>query len=182
MTSRPASGRVERTRGSGRPVLGLDLAGSPGRATGACVLFGPRRLTASVVLDDAQLLGLVDRVRPSLAVIDAPLSLPLGRASLDDRSGPHFRECDRELRRLGIRFFPLTLGPMRMLTDRGMRLAEAIRRAGIEVLEGYPGGSQDLLGIPRKRAGVAALQRRLASRGLGGDIVNYHRLKSVACS
>ncbi len=170
MSPRPRSRRPERARASGRPVLGLDLAGSPVRATGACVLFGVRRLTASVVFDDAQVLGLVDRVRPALVVIDAPLSLPLGRATLDDRSGPHFRECDRELRRLGIRFFPLTLGPMRMLTDRGMRLAEAIRRTGAEVLEGYPGGSQDLLGIPRKQAGVTALQRRLASRGLGGDL------------
>ena len=151
-------------------MLGLDLAGSPARATGACVLFGARRLAASVVHDDAEVLGLVDRVRPTLAVIDAPLSLPLGRASLDDRSGPHFRECDRELRRLGIRFFPLTLGPMRMLTSRGIRLAGAIRRTGVEVLEGYPGGSQDLLGIPRKQAGVAALQRRLVSLGLGGDL------------
>lgn len=57
-----------------------------------------------------------------------------------------------------------------MLTDGRMRLAVTLRQRRIEVLEGYPGGSQDLLGTPRKRAGVAALQRHLVSLGLGGDL------------
>jgi uncharacterized protein len=151
-------------------VVGLDLAGSPLRATGRCVYRGPRTLTASVLGDDASIEASVRAARPDLVVIDAPLSLPRGRRTIEDRSGPHFRECDRELRRLGVRFFPLTLGPMRMLTVRGMRLRARFESLGLRVLEGYPGGAQDLLEIPRKQAGVRALQTRLRRRGLGGDL------------
>jgi uncharacterized protein len=157
-------------RSRGRTVVGLDLAGAPHRATGCCVLRTRRSLDVCVLGTDRAIEELVRRTEPALVVIDAPLSLPRGRASIEDRTGPHFRECDRELRRLGIRFFPLTLGPMRMLTVRGMRIAGRLRRSGFRVLEGYPGGSQDVLGIPRKGAGVAALQARLRREGFGGPL------------
>ncbi len=71
---------------------------------------------------------------------------------------------------MGIRFFPLTLGPMRMLTERGMRLAAILRSRGLKVEEGYPGGAQDILGILRKQGGAAALQRALQGIGLRGDV------------
>lgn len=108
--------------------------------------------------------------RPDLIVIDAPLSLPRGRATIEDRSGPHLRACDRELLRRRIRFFPLTLGPMRMLTVRGMSLAQEFRAAGYEVVEGYPGASQDLLHIPRKQRGLPGVRRGLVALGLRGDL------------
>ena len=134
------------------------------------MLTGPRRLRAAVLHSDREILEFVRSVRPDLVVIDAPLSLPRGRRTIEDRSGPHLRACDRELLRRKVPFFPLTLGPMRMLTVRGMRLAKALSRRGIPVLEGYPGGSQDLLGWPRKKAGTLVLQRRLQREGLGGDL------------
>jgi len=151
-------------------VLGIDLAGSPNRDSGVCVLEGPRRLRARVLHSDAELRHLVRSLRPDLVVIDAPLSLPRGRRTIEDRSGPHLRECDRTLLRLRLPFFPITLGPMRMLTVRGMRLARYAARDGTAVVEGYPGGAQDLWGIPRKKAGVARLQRGLRAIGLGGDL------------
>jgi len=152
----------------GRRVAGIDLAGSPRRPTGYALLRGLRQISARVLSDDTSILEAVEVDAPNLAVIDAPLSLPRGRATIDDRSGPHLRECDRELLRRGIRFFPLTLGPMRMLTTRGLELRHALEARGIPVLEGYPGGSQDVLGIPRKQAGTDVLQRALLRRGLGG--------------
>ena len=151
-------------------VVGLDLAGSPNRATGCCILRGPRSAKVSVLGDDRSIEAAVVDADPDLVVIDAPLSLPRGRRTIQDRSGPHFRECDRALRRLGIRFFPLTLGPMRMLTVRGMRLRARLESLGLRVVEGYPGGAQDLLGIPRKQAGVRRLQNRLLRLGLGGEV------------
>ncbi|MGI0070630.1 MAG: DUF429 domain-containing protein [Thermoplasmata archaeon] len=151
------------------PVLGLDLAGSPKRSTGCCVLSRDNA-RVRVVNTDAEIRALVDEVRPALIVIDAPLSLPRGRRTIEDRTGPHLRACDRELLRRRIRFFPLTLGPMRMLTERGMRLAAEFREQGIEVEEGYPGASQDLLRIPRKQAGLPALRRGLLRLGVKGDL------------
>ena len=156
------------TDSSGLGAVGIGLAGSPARSTGFCYLRSARRLRAEVLHDDEEILAATESARPALVVIDAPLSLPRGRASIEDRSGPHLRACDRELLRLGIRFFPLTLGPMRMLTVRGMRLERALSRRGYRVLEGYPGGSQDLLGLPRKQVGVPLLQRALLRAGISG--------------
>lgn len=157
-------------RGSFR-VAGVDLAGSPHRSTGYCVLDGPRTISARVLGDDRSIREAIVSDQPALVVIDAPLSLPRGRRSIEDRSGPHLRACDRELTRLGIRFFPVTLGPMRMLTARGLRLSSFLTRRGFAVLEGYPGGSQDRLGLPRKKAGAPRLQRALVHHGLGGVLL-----------
>jgi uncharacterized protein len=169
-TVSPPRMTLKRKRPSTPLVLGLDLAGSPHRSTGCCLLDGQGRARTSIAHSDQEVieLGAVSGVR--LVTIDAPLSLPRGRLTIEDRSGPHFRECDRELRRLGVRFFPLTLGPMRMLTVRGMRLATEFRRRGLRTVEGYPGGAQDLLGIPRKSAGISRLQTALRELGITGDL------------
>jgi len=150
--------------------VGIDLAGSPKRDTGVCDLAGPRRFVAMVLHTDQEIVEFVVGSRPGLVVIDAPLSLPRGRRTIEDRSGPHLRECDRELLRRRLPFFPITLGPMRMLTVRGMTLASELGRRGFTVLEGYPGGAQDILAIPRKNTGVARLQRGLRSLGLTGEL------------
>jgi hypothetical protein len=134
------------------------------------VFSNPSHFSVSVLKEDASILRAVRAARPDLVLIDAPLSLPRGRRTIDDRFGPHLRECDRELRRLGVRFFPLTLGPMRMLTARGMRLATRLGKLGIPTREGYPGGAQDLLGLPRKQLGVRTLQARLRREGLRGEL------------
>jgi uncharacterized protein len=118
--------------------------------------------------------------------IDAPLSIPRGRRTIEDRSGPHLRAADRELQRLGIRFFPITLGAMRALTVRGMRLATELRSSGLTVFESYPGAAQDLLGLPRKQEGLAPLRRGLAGLGIGGDLrrtdLNHDELDAVTCA
>ncbi|HET6459454.1 MAG TPA: DUF429 domain-containing protein [Syntrophales bacterium] len=149
-------------------VTGVDLAGSPGRATGVCILRG---LTAQtyIVLTDEEIMDLIFQSRPDLVPIDAPLTLPAHRHTIHDRSGSHFRECDLALRKRGIRFFPVTLGPMRMLTERGMALKKIIETGGFRVIECYPGAAQDVWGIPRQRrdrAGLAKGLRKLDIKGL----------------
>ena len=98
-----------------------------------------------------------------------PLSLPNGRLTIHDRSGEHLRECDRALLSLGIRFFPVTLGPMRMLTERGLALKATLSTMGYQAVECYPGAAQDLWGIPRQhrdRLGLLSGLRKLGVRGL----------------
>jgi len=148
-------------------VLGLDLAGSPRRPTGFCVL---RALEAEtrLLFGDAEIIEAAARVRPGLIVIDAPLNLPPGRKSFEDRNGEHYRPCDRELRARGIPFFPITLGPMRALTLRGIALKRRLERRGFRVLEMYPGGAQDVWGIPRAKRDAAGLFRGLERLGLRG--------------
>lgn len=135
---------------------------------------------------DAEIVESTVRARPRLVAIDAPLSLPRGRTDLDDRTGPHFRACDRRLRELGIPFFPITLGPMRMLTRRGIRIRSALEESGLHVLESYPGGVQDLLHWPRKGEGVERLRRALVRFGFRGDVqhrsITHDELDAIACA
>lgn len=149
-------------------VVGIDLAGSPKRPTGICVL---RNLIAEthVLFSDEDILGSVKEARPTLVSIDAPLSLPNGRRTVHDRSREHLRECDGELLRRGIRFFPITLGPMRMLTERGLALKKRLAAMGHQAVECHPGAAQDLWGIPRQhkdRLGLLNGLRKLGLRGL----------------
>jgi uncharacterized protein len=148
-------------------IVGIDLAGSSRRPTGVCILHGMEAHT-HLAYRDEEILSAVDQAKPDLVPIDAPLSLPNGRKTIHDRSGEHLRECDRELQRRSIRFFPLTLGPMRMLTERGLMLRMKIETRGYRVVECYPGAAQDVWGIPRQHRDLKGLLRGLKELGVRG--------------
>lgn len=63
-------------------VAGLDLAGSPKRDTGVCILGslnspGGRAVAKTAILhDDVEILDFVSLHRPDMVAIDAPLFLP----------------------------------------------------------------------------------------------------------
>jgi len=149
-------------------VVGIDLAGSPKRNTGICTLRGMTITRYATVNIDKEILDFVEAVRPALVSIDAPLNLPPGRKTIEDRNGEHFRPCDRELLKRGIRFFPITLGPMRSLTVRGISLKKKLVRRGYKVIEMYPGAAQDVWKIARKQDGLPKLRRGLEKLGLKG--------------
>ncbi len=148
-------------------VVGIDLAGSVRRPTGVCVLRGSR-VETYIGFTDEEILQSIYQAKPDLVTIDAPLSLPDGRKTIHDRSGEHFRDCDRELLRRGIRFFPITLGPMRMLTERGIALKTKIEEMGYRTVECFPGGAQDVWGIPRQHKDIAGLRVGLVRLGVKG--------------
>ncbi|MEM3384812.1 MAG: DUF429 domain-containing protein [Nitrososphaeria archaeon] len=149
-------------------VVGLDLSGSIRKGSGICLLHDCNVKTF-ILFSDEEILEKITTFDARLVAIDAPLSLPKGRKNLDDRSGPHLRECDRELLRRRIRFFPLTLGPMRKLTERGIKLKEVLKEKGYEVIEVYPGGAQDIWGVPRKNKNLEGLRKNLGNIGLNGN-------------
>ncbi len=155
-------------------VVGVDLAGSPKRNTGICLLKGMTVTICSTVHHDEEILSFVERARPDLVAIDAPLNLPPGRKSLEERNGEHFRPCDRELLRRGIRFFPITLGPMRALTMRGIMLKDILLQRGFTAIEIYPGAAQDIWKITRKQGGLSKLRRGLEKLGLKGLAKNMN--------
>jgi predicted nuclease with RNAse H fold len=165
--------------------IGIDLAGSPKRPTGLCLLNGKRARTA-VAFSDEDVLEFIEGAAPTNVGLDAPLFLPAGRCCLrNDCTCPrtiHFRECDLELRRRGIRFFPITLGPMRQLTMRGIALAEMLQKMGHTTLEAYPGAAQDLWRIPRQKD-VAGLRRGLGCLvTLPARTISCHELDAVTCA
>ena len=164
-------------------VVGLDLAGVESRPTGFCMLADMKAET-SLIYTDKEILGKIKESRPSVVAIDAPLSLPPGRKSLEERTSVHLRECDRELLKRGIKFFPVTLGPMRTLTKRGINLRFILEAEGLVVIEAYPGGAQDVLGIPRKQKGLEKLKAGLESLGIKGlkSQMSDHELDAVTCA
>jgi predicted nuclease with RNAse H fold len=168
-------------------VVGIDLAGSHKRPTGFCFLER-NRAEVSVLHTDEEILRAVGKGVHAVAV-DAPLSLPRGRCCLRDdcpcAGKAHFRACDLELRAMKIKFFPITLGPMRQLTVRGLRLKESLERKGIEVFETYPGAAQDIWGVPRQKD-PAGLKRGLARFKVKGNWqrpeVSKDELDALTCA
>jgi len=164
-------------------IVGLDLAGVETRPTGLCLL---RQMTAqtSLVYTDTEIINMIQRCRPDIVAIDAPLSLPPGRKSIEEKTPTHLRECDKELLKRRIRFFPVTLGPMRRLTTRGIALRETLQAQGFKVIEVYPGGAQDILHIPRKQQGLAPLKGGLEKLGIEGltEDLSDHELDAVTCA
>jgi predicted nuclease with RNAse H fold len=164
-------------------VVGLDLAGVENRPSGFCVLKNMRAETCLVYTDE-EMLKRIGKSRPRIVAIDAPLSLPTGRESIEQRMNVHLRECDKELLRRRIKFFPITLGPMRKLTNRGINLRRILEKEHFRVIEVYPGGAQDILGISRKQLGLERLRiglKKLGVRGLNNKMSD-HELDAVTCA
>jgi len=149
-------------------VVGIDLAGSPKRDTGICTLKKDNVTFCTTLHTDQEIIDFLEKENPALIAIDAPLNLPPGRRSMKDKNGEHFRPCDRELLRRGIRFFPITLGPMRLLTERGIRLKRFLTRRGYSVIEVYPGAAQDIWHTGRKQDGLSKLRKGLEKLGVNG--------------
>jgi len=164
--------------------LGVDLAGSEKQKTGICLLNERLEAKTWIVYPDKDLIRKIQEFQRKVKIIaiDAPLSLPRGRKNMDHRDSHHFRECDLELRRLGIKFFPITLGPMRQLTKRGIALKKMLEKK-FQVIETYPGGSADLLGVPRSK-NAKGLVRRLQRMGvkIEGKNLSRDELDAILCA
>nr|WP_319374309.1 DUF429 domain-containing protein [uncultured Methanobacterium sp.] len=114
-------------------IMGIDLAGKVDNPTGICILNVDEskgyEIDMGTLYTDEEILEKINRVQPSLIVIDAPLSLPKGRCCLEKECecavGGHFRQSEREIRRYGS-VLPLTFTGMKMLTLRGVGLARAL--------------------------------------------------------
>ncbi|RJP17637.1 MAG: DUF429 domain-containing protein [Candidatus Abyssobacteria bacterium SURF_5] len=168
-------------------ILGIDLAASPRRPTGICLLTGGKAVARVLYSDDDILAAAVPGIR--LIVVDAPLSLPEGRCCLKSEcacaaSGKHFRRCDLEVRNLGIRILPLTIGPMRRLTERGMMLKQEFSRSGFEVIETFPHAAQTIWRIKRTQVqkGIRSFLKGAGIALEGVESLSLDELDAVTCA
>jgi len=134
-------------------IMGIDLAGKEENPTGICILKMNGKISLHTLYDDGEILEKISQDKPSLIVVDAPLSLPKGRCCLEKECecavGGHFRQSEREIRRYGP-VLPLTFTGMKMLTMRGVGLAEAMGRAfkgRCQLKETHPRTVQKILGF-----------------------------------
>jgi uncharacterized protein len=178
------------TRTSAPVTIGIDLRSGPRYPTGIATMTADFRCEQiSVVRTDEQILEQVAASRPRVIAIDAPLALPEGRccARTDCQCASLgiMREVDRACAAAGYRPFPTLLPSMVRMTLRGIALRETLEREGYEVIEVYPGMSQDVMNIPRKRGGVDGLRRGLKRAGVGGlprRRISHDELDAVTCA
>ena len=86
--------------------------------------------------------------------------------------------------KMGIKLFPITLGPMRKLTVRGIHFKSILEAKSFALIEAYPSGAQDVLGIPRKQRGLEELKAGLEKLGILGlnSQMSVHELDAVTCA
>jgi predicted nuclease with RNAse H fold len=148
-------------------TVGIDLAASPeygakryGRV-GLAALDARLRVVelAAGPFTDDNIAAFAERHRPAVVAIDSPLSLPADGI---------LRPVDRELIRRRLRPYPPLLPSMAAMTRRGCALRAALSERGCDVIEVFPGAAQDVLGIPRKKAGLYELAAGLQRLGIAG--------------
>ncbi len=158
-----------KTKGTSPLVVGIDLTGSEARPSGVCILDGTKAYMSLLKTDD-EIIEKTLEANPACVSIDSPLSLPTGRDCADDtckcRQFGIMRECERILKRRGINVYPCLIPSMQKLTLRGMRMTKAFEDKGLQVIESYPGAAQDIMGFPRKRTDLKALEVDLMNMGI----------------
>lgn len=168
---------------TGLIVIGVDLASFETKPTGICVLKD-NFVKVLTVYRNEEIIYIISLEKPEVVAIDAPLSLPKGK-TLDSKYC--IRVCDRELIKMGIKFFPLNFKWMKNLTERGIKLRRILLDTGFKVIETYPGGAQQILGLPRVKRGKETLRLKLKEMfNLMGDIeyenLTPHELDAITCA
>lgn len=155
---------------SNKVFIGIDIVSSEDRESGYCILKGNKSETFRIKTDE-EMIRIAQNSGATLISIDSPLSIPEGRKTyFDDDPGRDqygiMRICERILKKRGVNVYPCLIPSMQKLTRRGIRLATKFRNLGIPVIESYPGAAQDILAIPRKRAGLNYLADALVEFGI----------------
>lgn len=159
-------------------IVGIDLTGSELKPSGWAV-FENGLMETKRLRTDKELIDYTIRKNPIVISIDAPLTLPLGRISVFD-SDPGRKQfgitrlCERLLLKRGIRSYPPLIKSMQKLTLRGITLASQFKQLGYNVIETFPGGCQDILGLTRKQKGLPELLNGLGVLGVNGE---FHEKK-----
>jgi len=133
-----------------RSLISIDLAGSENNKSGLAFFHKKEKnkIITKTVFKDLEILKHAKAFR--YCFIDAPLSLPKGRKSINEKNENHFRYCDILLRKMKIKFFPITINGMRKLTERGIKIKNVLEKMNIACYEIFPGASYDILKIKRK--------------------------------
>jgi len=160
---------------------GIDLAGSERRITGIAFLNENLEVFTKSLYSNEEILNEIEKYKPTIIAIDAPLSLPKGRRDIEERNEHHYRKCDVELRKYKIRFFPITLGPMRMLTKRGIFLKNILEEKGYRVIETFPGAFYDVFRLKRKdKDDILNFFNRFLK--IKSKVNNLHEADAITCA
>lgn len=126
-------------------VVGLDLAGKPENPTGFCVLT-ERGAETKLLRADKEILEEIDKAKPDVVAIDAPLWLPRQQFG---RMVP-WRNCDQLLLKRGFRPLSPMMPTMQQLAHRAMKLVRQLHAKGYKTLETFPRAVEKILGLSKE--------------------------------
>jgi predicted nuclease with RNAse H fold len=107
-------------------VAGVDLSGSERRPSGIAILHDGG-LYVHRLYSDEEILRKLLEFNVKIVAVDSPLAL-----------SSSFRDVDRSMIKLGLRVLPPGWRGMRLLVERGIKLASSLSSLGILVLETHP--------------------------------------------
>ena len=116
-------------------VIGIDLTGSDKRPSTLAMLKG-NSLYIYDFRDIEEMINFIVDESPKVVAIDAPFQLP--------RKGA-FRDCDKKMKKMGMKPLPPVWRGMRKLVARARKLIENLKFH--EVIETFPMGALNLLRI-----------------------------------
>ncbi len=131
------------------PVIGIDLAGKEKNDTGICVYFlkeldeKPGTITFRVHTDE-EILASVEKHRPEIIAIDAPLSFPKPEEG-------YFRRSDRLLMERGFSVLSPNFKGMVVLVRRAIKLKNRLEEMGYRVIETYPRAVQEIFALKKPK-------------------------------
>jgi len=120
--------------------VGIDLAGDPKNPTGWAFLH-KRIVKIKELFSDEEILRETLSTEPDVVAIDAPLTLPKKGVT---------RKADRNMHGYGYHVLPPLFPAMKMLTYRGIGLAEKLREKRVEVIEVHPASTRKALAMSTK--------------------------------
>jgi predicted nuclease with RNAse H fold len=122
-------------------IVGLDLAGKPENPSGFCVMTEEGVKTTRLHSDN-EILREIEKARPDLICVDAPLSFP---------EEGYWRQGEREMEKEGFRPLSPKFPGMQPLVKRAMVLVAVLRRK-YQVIEVFPRATEKVLGTSRSRS------------------------------
>ncbi len=163
-------------------VMGIDLTASSRRGSAFALLDEKAGLIeCSEFFEPEELAGSLERHKPEVVAIDAPLSLPLGLDCLEEShpcSPTHDykgRSAEQELARIRIGcFFTTKRSIIKGVVYRGQDISRRLSKQGFTVIEVYPYATKVILfgeKIPSKLTsrGLEYLKDRLSTMVTGLD-------------
>lgn len=163
-------------------VMGIDLSASSKRSSAVALLDEKAGLIdCGEFFESDELAGSLEKHKPQVVAIDAPLSFPLGLDCLEEShpcSPTHDykgRSAEQELAHMGIGcFFTTKRSIIKGVVYRGRDISQSLSSRGFKVIEVYPYATKVILfggKIPSKLTsrGLAYLKDRISTMVTGLD-------------
>ena len=147
--------------------VGIDLAASVHNNTGVAAIQDGKVIEAKIIQTEKEILDFVQKHKPNLIAVDAPLSFPQEGA---------YRQAEKLLRILGMQTFPLKgMKAMELLVKRAMRLAKTLHESGFTIIETFPSPLRNHFKITTKNPHIrdAIICANVAALHLKGKTLAY---------